>query len=554
MNDTGIKHTARTPIAIVSERFGGSDAFITYVVVKSIGTEGVARVNFKGVSVFTEDVQRHIKDTIVPIVDDIVDGLAVNRACYDISISNLPTASVNNGHIRVEGFSADLPVFTAMLAAAMDMPLTDNILTTGHIGSCCGEIMPVKALESKLHSAINDSSIQKFIYPDYKRNIFSEYHDIRRILADAVTSIKMSSVSSIYDCIEQAFEPHQIVLSALRKGYFERISHNCNSDNSVVKIISYLSDNNLQRFWNEVRTLLMTKRTDLAKELFAEFCRYYISRQKYSGNAGSKLSMMTAAVPRHIRGDDKFYPLCDIDLCIKMGQYADRKDHHDFVKYLNCITGTIQIDQADIGTPPFRAASVNFQNTAFDEVLNKLNQKSLATKIDIPIDSAQGSFVPGKAVVNSYEEFLEITTNFVVHFRCHVDKADLGSLDVNACRNDALDIIEKAFKDQGGCQAAYMRASEGIDSGIRGVFNKMVDQYKFEQKTKYANRILKETVDIMSWDERVDFMRTALTKVGNLLPTELRNQPPERFAREFEVITKAIIKSLDKVNDVFSGY
>lgn len=554
MNNIGVKQTAKAPIVLVSEGSGSSNAFITSVIVKSTGTGGAGRVHFKGISVFTEEVQKHIKETIVPIVDDIVDGLALERRCYDISIANLPTASASDGHIRIEGFSADLPVLTAMLSATLEMPLSSDILSTGHIASCCGEIISVKSLESKLQAAIKDDIIQKFIYPDHKcHNSFAEHHHIRHILADAVTSIKLLPVSSIYECLEQVFAPHHIVLSSLRKGYFESVQKNDSSGNYLSKAISYFTDNNPQRFWLEVQRLLMRRQNNMAKELFAEFCGYYIGRQKYPANAGRKLSTMISTIPGHLRRCDGFYPLCDVDLCVKMGQYAGRDDHYDFVSLLNSVTGVDKTNQP-VPENPSPPVSVGFQNTAFDEVVNQLNQRSLAIKIDIPIDAARGSFVIEKPVVNSYEEFLEVMTAFIVHLRCHTDKTDLNSIDADMCKNDALELLDKAFRDQGGCQAAYVRASEGIDSGIRGVFNKMIDVYKFEQKAKYANRILKEAVDVMSWDERVDFMRSAIARIGNLLPQELRNQPPERFARDFEVITKAVIQSLDKMNNVFAGF
>ena len=553
MNNVGIRYTAKAPLVLASEGPCISNAFITSVIVKSGVDEGAGRVNFKGISIFTQEVQQHIEDTIVPIVDDIVDGLALERTNYDVSIVNLPTASVSDGHIRVEGFSADLPVFAAMLSSVLEMPLALDALCTGHIGSACGEIMPVRSLEFKLQAAIEDDDIRTFVYPDYRcDNTSAEYQDIRRAVDAAATSIRLSAVADLYDCIEQVFAPHSIVLSSLRKGYFEYGANYHGSDNVLAKIVLHLTEDNQRRFWLEAQRLLMTRQISSAKELFEEFFAYYIRSQRYPANSGRKLAAVISAVPAHIRRCDGFYPLCDIDLCIKMARYADKNDHYDFVSFLNSVTGPDKTNQP-VGEYQAPSVSVSSENNAFDEVVDKLNQKSLAAKIDIPIDAARGSFTLERPVVNSYEEFIDVITTFFIHLRCHTDKTDLNSVDAAICRNDALALFERAFRDHGGSQAAYLRASEGIDSGIRGVIDQISDLYKSEQKAKYANRILKETVDVMSWDDRVNFTRSAIARIGHLLPQELRGQPPERFARDFEAITKAVIRSLDKINNVFAG-
>ena len=558
MNTLKEKEIGKVPLVLVSEGSHSPDAYISSVIVKTIRSTNSAKIAFKGISVFSKEVQQHIEDTIAPIVNDIVDALGTNDLCYEISIANLPVASVDNNHIRIEGFSADLPVFIAMLSAALELPVSQSILSTGHIASCSGEIISVKSLALKLHAAIQNESIQKFIYPKHEaestfKQDSTESHNLRRILTDAGTSIKMSMVSDIDDLTKEVFTSFDIVISSLTKNYFEYKECDVTHSNAISSIVEHLTSNNPQRFWLEIQKQLMKKQNNYVSDLLGEYCRYCTRNQIYPSGAGKRLLSIVCTVPVHMRRMNDFYPLCDSGLCIRMAQYANPEDYNDVAILLNTIAGLCNTELPMCSTQ-YSSTTEQDSNSAFDEVIRSLNQRGLAEKIDIPVDSARASFILEKSTISSYEQFLDIVTAFMIHLLCHLDQMDLNSIDHKTCRNDALELLDKAYKPQDGFRTAYLRATEGIESGIRGVIDKMADQYKYEQKRKYANMIFKDSLNVMSWKEKVDFMRSALERIGHLLPQDIRDQPPERFAGDFEVITKAVIESLDKIRNVFAGF
>ena len=68
----------------------------------------------------------------------------------------------------------------------------------------------------------------------------------------------------------------------------------------------------------------------------------------------------------------------------------------------------------------------------------------------------------------------------------------------------------------------------------------------------YVRRVFKETIEPMDWNQRVAFMRGALKRLAPFLPTDFRDEPPERFARRPEVIIQVFVASMDRINRVVS--
>jgi hypothetical protein len=56
-------------------------------------------------------------------------------------------------------------------------------------------------------------------------------------------------------------------------------------------------------------------------------------------------------------------------------------------------------------------------------------------------------------------------------------------------------------------------------------------------------------VDPLDWPGRVEFVRGIFDYLGHQLPSDLRSQPPERFARQYEAICQMYARSLDRVKD-----
>jgi len=123
--------------------------------------EGGRRLRFLGTVKFTGPVRKHVRATILPIIDRIVDTLGLSRKNFEISAVNLGAASAQDVGITVSGFSADVPAFIAMLSQSLQIPVNDNFVSTGHIASVEGDIRPVKGIPAKAKAAKNECPFGK---------------------------------------------------------------------------------------------------------------------------------------------------------------------------------------------------------------------------------------------------------------------------------------------------------------------------------------------------------------------------------------------------------
>ncbi len=80
----------------------------------------------------------------------------------------------------------------------------------------------------------------------------------------------------------------------------------------------------------------------------------------------------------------------------------------------------------------------------------------------------------------------------------------------------------------------------------------MTEQFKTEQQAKRVSRAFKAALDPLDWDARVAFMAAFIRRMGDHLPPEIREQPPQRFARHYEQILRTYVQSLDRVKQLLN--
>jgi hypothetical protein len=85
---------------------------------------------------------------------------------------------------------------------------------------------------------------------------------------------------------------------------------------------------------------------------------------------------------------------------------------------------------------------------------------------------------------------------------------------------------------------------------MRSVLDTLAEQYKRKRYADHVQRVFHEAVSALDWSDRVAFLRAALQRLGPFLPPELRDEPPERFVRQYEVIVQTYVQSLDKLSQL----
>ena len=184
------------------------------------------RLCFCGTVKFSDPVRKHIRHTLLPIIDRILEKLKLPQKNFEVSAVNLGAASALDVGVTVSGLSADVPVFIAILSQALRVSISDDFVATGHIASVEGDIGAVKGIPAKVEAAKADDSIRRFIYPNLEKDeslkVLSPNERERSIdsIMAARDSICTQAVGGIGQLVREVFTEESIVLAGLREDFF----------------------------------------------------------------------------------------------------------------------------------------------------------------------------------------------------------------------------------------------------------------------------------------------------------------------------------------------
>ena len=129
-------HTGRANTVLVFNQGEDSIAVITSIVVRAVTKRDKNRLLFAGPAAFSRKTANHIAGVILPAADIIFKALNLPQKCFEISVVNLGVASLMDVGITISGYSVDVPIFTAMLSAELQMAIPENVISTGQAVSC----------------------------------------------------------------------------------------------------------------------------------------------------------------------------------------------------------------------------------------------------------------------------------------------------------------------------------------------------------------------------------------------------------------------------------
>jgi hypothetical protein len=532
-------------------------AVVANVIACRTDSRGRQRVRFTGSVQFSNAAKKHIRSTILSIVDRILSELQLPNRSFEVSAMNLGAASALDVGVRISGYSADVPVFIALLSAGLQLPLTDDFVATGHIASVDAAISAVRGLPAKVQAVDEDSTIARFFYPDLEHDqsmkTLSPSERERGITAimAARDSLKTKAVCGIDQIVKEVFTEESIALASLTEGLFWT-STQPRSDTPVARVISLLTQDNDERFWRTLQACFLAGECDRGKRLLKAMAEFLVARKRYASGMGTRLLNLMRSLPPAVRRLKIEFPLLDTALCIELGGSAARTDYDDVLKLLDAVHGKGMASAASecAEDQPCAATTSEVDCIAFDTVVSQINEQALARRFGIPIDSARGSYILDSSTVQSEEEFFGILEAFYVHLHSWTSGSANVSFAAGDARHKVTALLESVFRNKGGREGAYARARDGTQGGMRSVLDTVAEQCKRETYTEYVQCVFAQAVSGMKWGDRVQFMRAAMKRLGPVLPPELRDEPPERFVRQYEVIVRAYVESLDRLREL----
>jgi hypothetical protein len=79
----------------------------------------------------------------------------------------------------------------------------------------------------------------------------------------------------------------------------------------------------------------------------------------------------------------------------------------------------------------------------------------------------------------------------------------------------------------------------------------MTEQYKHKEQEKYIFSVFKTAFEPLEEKDQVGLMGALMKRLEPHLGPEISSQPPERFVVHYEIIIKAYIQSVERMNSLF---
>jgi hypothetical protein len=536
---------------------GAGDAVVATIVVQRRDGGGAERVRF-GCSTATDaSYEKHVVEEILPVVDSISRALGIPSANFDVTFPALNAPLGRGLAMNVSGRSCDTALFLALLSMAVGIPVDEGIATTGQFVSKTGEIGLVEGIPAKAAAAAADPSVDLFTYPSLTRDRSLETlaplerDRIEGALAQAEADTCTRGVNDVCELVEHAFKDEAIVLASLERNFFQARVMDTVLDAVLRHTVDHLALENEARLWSAVEEQLGAGDNESLHRLLREFSEYCIRHKAYPRNVGRTLSNMLSSSPPATRRLKLGFPLIPVDAVVRLSQFAGEADFADLHLLYEANGGKACEGKRKPETPSKRIEPTDSPAaTAVDTILDELSEATIAQKIGIPLDEARMSFVPVPVQVESWDEFLEITTALYCRFLRYTDIPG-ERFESGDAEGRVMVLLENAFSREEGIDEAYAEATQpSRKGGMRYVLDAMTERYKAEETEKHILLTMKTGIDPLDHKAKVEFVTAFLERFAPFLPEDIRSKEPGYFANAWELLARAYARSLDAVKSL----
>lgn len=532
-------------------------AIITSIHANALEHKRVDRITFVGPVVLNAESRRQVETVVVGLVDRILSSLGLAARDFEVSIANPDVSAILDTGLEITGYSAELPVFMTLLSSSLQIPIPQDIVSTGHLASLDGRVAPVSGLTEKLRAVIQSPSIKRFMYPKLNSDqslqtlMPRELKEIELQFTLHKGSVEQYIVGDIADAIQMTFTSEGIIEGSLASGFYSVELNDQEHISSLGRILSLLSENSPKRFWNVVQGLLFTEDIDKAKTLLNQFLRYNIDRRQYPNSFGRGLLQLLATLPASIRRIPRLYPVVQIMNCIQVAQYASKGDHSDVQMLFSCSRESSPV--GGIVTQPFEDGKSRVQPIESGDILTyflrALAPETVIAEVLLPIDEARASYSMSTIRVEDYDSFCESICSFYTHLLRHMGRIS-GTVNPRQLAPDALDLTQRAFQGEMGVKAAYEESRSAARGGLKFVFDKLTDYLKAEEREKYVRMVFQSMIDPLDFETKVAVVQKLLGRLGPSLPEGMKPESAKQYAVDYELIIRAYVESTAKMTQV----
>lgn len=532
-------------------------AAITTVVGQVRKRSKSGRVRYCGGIPLSSLTRDHVEALLIPMMDEITGRLGIAKHCFDLTVLNLDGVSAKDVPATLSGHSADIPIFSCLLSAALSLPLRQDVLATGELGSAIGDITMVSGIPAKAAAAAADPKVDFFLYPDLDRDNSlamlapNERERIQEALAVASSRVRTLPMLNLADALGNLFEDAAIALCSLRQGFWDKRPSSDAADTPLDKVIQLFTARNESRFWRALDRALFAGDDTKSHQLLDAFIRFYLFRKVYPAGLGAKLFDLIHSLPPATRRLKIQFPLVPIEDCIALSQFAGRS-HHEDLRLLNkiCFENAkafesphfTQQELVDKGDQATGAAAVTV-------LLDELCPETIAAKVCNQIDEACNHFHPSSIQVDSPAECLEIAAALYCQLQRYSVSGSSG-MPLETAERKTLALLQEAFARQGGVDAAYAEACQPTRlGGMLHVLRLMTECYKAQATREHVLWVINKGVDPLN-REHVAFAQEVKRRFAPFLSSKDLEPDAEVLATKWEDLARAYAHSLDAVKMV----
>lgn len=503
-------------------------------------------VTYSGSAEFEPSVREHIGSVLLPLVNRVLSLMAQESMNFELSAANVGAASVRNSITSVSGFSADVPIVTAMLSSALGIETNESVVCTGHISSSGGDLSVVRNIPAKMLAAAAVPDVETFLFPWPDQSVDALAPDERQRIEDTLYHVRskmcVKMITNLCQVLENVFTEESIVIASLKKGFFEVVISD-NKGDHIQDAAAFLASNIEKRFWDAVESSLFEKDAEKARSLLERFAQYHLQREIYPHGIGKKLLGLMQSIPRQHLASLSGEEILLTGTCIALSQFATDSDHND-VQFLF---------QASRPSPAAIEPIIRNAETNFDAIMEATSEETLAREIGEPIDNARLSFTLGHGQVRTLEEFVDVISRLYLYLLWHTCP-EPPERDFATASDEAIQLVQDAYAPDGGFKAALSDARKGRNAGLRGVLDRMTEHYKNERYANRVTRILKTAINQLNDNELIEFTKRILEWLKPFLPEEVQNERPEFYASHYEDLAFLFFKARREVSHCFNRF
>ena len=273
---------------------------------------------------------KHLSAVVLPLVDQITNALGLPKSGFELCAANVNAASAADLGIRISGYSADVPVFLALLSAATGIQLPEDVAATGQVASPPERSPPSELCPRRLPrrwrmDRFRGSSTHDWIGTTPWRccRPLNLPLPARRFCRGRRNSRWLRSRTSL-SWPRPCSSDQSVVLASLEQGFFGHAEPSGAVRGAVSRIIRFLIHGNAERFWHVSGNLSVAGPAEQRRCNIRPESTSSIRHQAYPAGLGLKLLQLLRSLPPAIRASQTQVPFDPSGQVPGAGEFGDR--------------------------------------------------------------------------------------------------------------------------------------------------------------------------------------------------------------------------------------